>query len=137
MTGMQSKSINYVRGTLKLRLLLWFIAQRMLKAHKTSSEFRETIQRKQFVIQMSGPGSLSTRYFEVDAVSINSRATSHPAPDLRIHFPDPEDGVHLLIRGGQTGFMYAVQEGKVILEGDLSILFWFSTISRWLRPRTT
>ena len=134
---MQSKSINYVRGTLKLRFLLWFIAQRMLKAHKTSTEFRDTIQRNQFVIQISGPGSLSTRHFEIDTARINTRATVHPAPDLKIHFHDPEDGVQLLVRGGQTAFMYAVQEGKVVLEGDISILFWFSTISRWLKPKSS
>ncbi len=123
-----------IKGTLKLQILLWYIAHRLQVANKKSEEFRKTIKDKKFVLQIGTHNAFCVRYFSVSDGRIFSETRKHDQPDLTIQFKTAEDGFELLAKGSQTSFMYALQEGKINMQGDPSILFWFSGIAHFLKP---
>ena len=54
--------------------------------------------------------------------------------DLTIKFKDSMTGVKLLTKGSLPAFMTAVQEGKLSIEGDYSLMMWFNKLAKHIVP---
>lgn len=55
--------------------------------------------------------------------------------DLVITFSDSQYGVTTLLKGSNKAFMQGMQDGKIIMEGDYSLLVWFNQIALFIKPQ--
>lgn len=55
--------------------------------------------------------------------------------DLNLIFKNSDQGVKTLIKGEPSAFMSGIQNGSIKMEGDFSLLVWFSKAARLLPPQ--
>lgn len=120
---------------MKLKALLWFIARRMEAEARTNPEFIAKLHGQRFVIQFATENHRTTRFIEVRNNTIHSRMGSHRHADLTMTFANDDVGFRALTAGNQLVFMKGVQEQKIRVEGDMMLMMWFVSISKFLRPR--
>lgn len=119
---------------MKTKMLLWYMARRMELLSRTHPEFIAKLHGRDFTIQIATDEG-AHRYFQVQRNRVTSRNTLHSAPSMQMHFATDAAAFRLLTRGDATTFMAAMQRDEVKVTGDYSLLMWFMSIGRFLRPR--
>lgn len=118
---------------MKFRMLLWYMARRMEMLSRTHPEFIAKLHGRDFVIQVATDEG-AHRFFRVQHNRVTSRNTVHAKPDLDLHFATNEVAFRLLTTGDANSFMAAMQQQEVKVTGDYSLLMWFMSIGKYLRP---
>lgn len=118
---------------MKFRMLLWYMARRMEMLSRTHPEFIAKLHGRDFVIQVATDEGVH-RFFRIQHNRVTSRNTLHDKPDLNLHFADNDVAFRLLTTGEANSFMAAMQKQEVKVTGDYSLLMWFMSIGKYLRP---
>jgi len=74
------------------------------------------------------------RYYVFNNGEFSQHSGHADEPSLTIKFKDSMTGVKLLTKGNVTGFMTAVQEKKLSIEGDYSLMMWFNKLAKHIVP---
>ena len=119
----------------QFQLLLLFIATRMRFLSANHAGFMALLYNRKFVIQFQTAGGEVIRYFSVKNGHVYSRAKAHSKPDFTLTFADAEYAVKTLSKGSPMAFMKGMQEGKIKMEGDFSLLMWFNNAAKYLQPK--
>lgn len=119
---------------MKFRVVLWYMARRMELLARTSPEFIGRLQGRNFVLQITTDED-THRYFRVYHNRVESRGLLHEAPSLTLHFKSDETAFKLMSSSNPNVFMTAMQAGDVKFVGDYSLLMWFMSIGKLLRPK--
>lgn len=122
---------------MKLKMLLWYMARRMELLSRTHPGFIAKVHGRDFVIQIQSASGRTVRYFQVQHNRVQSKPEAHPSPDLTITFRHGDYGFTVLTATDKSVFMQGIQEQKIKVEGDFALLMWFTSISRFLRPKRT
>ena len=118
----------------KFRALLWALGLMMRRAARKSPEFREKLDGKDFVFQLQTSDESIVRHYKVAHKQIKSRGRSHYQPAFVISFKDPATGLRILTSKDKNAFMKGIQEKDIVITGDLSLVMWFQSISKYLKP---
>lgn len=119
----------------KFRALLWFLSLMMRKAARKSADFRKQLAGKDFIFQLQTADGKIVRSFKVANEKISSKRRAHSDPAFTISFKDAETGLRLLTSKDKNAFMRGIQEKDIVISGDLSLVMWFQSISKYLKPK--
>lgn len=119
---------------MRLRVLLWYMARRMEAEARTNPEFIAQLHGRNFVIQFTTESKRVARFYAVRKNRVYSRSGFHRQPSLTITFANAEYGFRTLTARDKMAFMQGVQEQKIRVEGDFSLLMWFVGIAKYLKP---
>lgn len=118
---------------MKFRLLLWYMARRMELLARTNADFIAKLHGRDFTLQISSAEG-THRFFRVHHNRVHSDSRIHEKADLTLHFASNDIGVRLLTRAAADDFMQAMQKQEVTVTGDYSLLMWFMSIGKYLKP---
>lgn len=119
---------------MKFKMLLWYMARRMEILARTHPEFIAKLHGRDFVLQLQAESGKTVRYFQVQHNRVYSRGEAHAKPDLVITFKNGDYAFKVLTATDKSIFMHGVQEQKIKVDGDFTLLMWFMGISKYLRP---
>lgn len=119
---------------MKFRVVLWYMARRMELLARSNSDFIARLHGRDFVLQISTEEG-AQRYFRVHHNRVYSRGELHESPDLTLLFKTDEIAFRLLSTADANAFMTAMQAGEVRLSGDMSLLMWFMSVGKYLKPQ--
>lgn len=117
-----------------LDLLLTSIALRMKQLSRSSPKFIELIYDRQFRIEIAAENGVS-KHFIVDHGTISTDSGAGKTADFRLIFANTDYAVKTLLKADPSAFMSGVQDGQIKLEGDYSLLLWFTKTSKLLAPK--
>lgn len=100
---------------------------------RTNADFIAKLHGRDFTLQISSEEG-THRFFRVHHNRVHSDSRIHEKADLTLHFASNAIGVRLLAKAGAEAFMQAMQNQEVKVEGDYSLLMWFMSIGKYLKP---
>lgn len=122
------------------RLMLWLLARRIEVLTETNPAFVAAIRRRVCVLQFETTGGRVARYFSFRAGATGSRSGRHERPSLTFRFSSAAVARRLILamavsRGDSAIMIDAINQGKLRLLGDISLLPWFMQIAAFFPPR--
>ncbi|MFB2538238.1 MULTISPECIES: SCP-2 sterol transfer family protein [unclassified Acinetobacter] len=116
-------------------LLLNAIIYRMKYLAKSNSRFQSLIQDRDFIMQIGVVDGVQY-YVQVSQQQIRhfKKLKDQAQVDFNLQFADTDYAVKTLSAGDSSRLMKGIQEGRVTVEGDYSLLVWFGKASRLLMP---
>ncbi|GAA0316744.1 hypothetical protein [Psychrobacter aestuarii] len=118
-----------------LDVLLAVIGYRLsMLASSDNEDVQALFADRQATIEFTSEETGVARYYVFDNGEFSQHSGHADAPSLSIKFKDSMTGVKLLTQGNATGFMTAVQEGKLSMEGDYSLIMWFNKLAKHIVP---
>ncbi|WP_227429062.1 hypothetical protein [Psychrobacter sp. I-STPA6b] len=118
-----------------LDALLAAIGYRLsMLADSNNKEFTELLVDRDVTIQIGSEAAGVARYYHFNNGKFSQHAGKAESPSLSIDFQDSATGVKLLTGGDVAAFMTAIQEGKLSMEGDYSLLMWFNKLAKHIVP---
>ena len=117
-----------------LDLLLASVALRMKQLSRTSPQFIELIYDRQFCIEIAAQNGAS-RQFIIDHGKVSTASTTGKTADFSLIFADTDYAMKTLLKGEPSAFMSGIQSGQIKIEGDYSLLMWFSKTAKLLLPK--
>lgn len=119
-----------------LDALLAAIGLRLSMLAKGDDEmFAELIKDRQVTLQLGSQAAGVARYYRFDNGRFQQASGTAADADLTIDFNDSGTGVQLLTQGNAAAFMTAIQDGKLTMQGDYSLLMWFNQLAKHLVPK--
>lgn len=119
---------------IKFPLLLWALSLLMKKAARKNSDFRKQLEGKDFAFQLQTADGNIVRQFVVANNSIRSKRKAHSNPAFTISFKNADTGLRILTSKDKNAFMRAIQDKDIAISGDLSLVMWFQSVSKYLKP---
>ncbi|MAK89707.1 MAG: helicase [Oceanospirillaceae bacterium] len=119
----------------KFRMLLWALSLIMKKAAKKNPDFRKQLEGKNFAFQLQTADGGIARQFTVSDNAISSKGRAHKDPAFTISFKDADTGLNILTSKDKNAFMKGIQDKDITIDGDLSLVMWFQSVSKYLKPR--
>lgn len=111
---------------MKFIMLVWALSWKMFYKSRTSENVQQHIGDKDLVFQLQTNNGLICRQFVVAKQRIRSRWGKHSHPTLLISFRDAQFGAEVLTAEWKTlAFMEGFREGKIKVEGDLTLFNWY------------
>lgn len=118
-----------------LDVLLAVIGYRLsMLASSDNEDVQALLADRQVTIELASEESGVARYYQFDNGEFSQHSGHADEPTLTINFKDSMTGVKLLTQGNAMGFMTAVQEGKLSMEGDYSLIMWFNKLAKHVVP---
>lgn len=118
-----------------LDVLLAVVGYRLsMLADSDNEEFAKLLADRKVVIEIASEESDVARHFSFDNCKFEQKSGHADKADLTIKFKDSITGVKLLTKGSLPAFMTAVQEGKLSIEGDYSLMMWFNKLAKHIVP---
>lgn len=118
-----------------LDVLLAVIGYRLsMLADSDNEEFKALLDDKKVTIEIASEAADVARYYQFDNGQFSQHSGHADSADLTINFKDSMTGVKLLTKGSLPDFMTAVQEKKLSIEGDYSLMMWFNKLSKHIVP---
>lgn len=118
-----------------LDALLAIVGYRLsMLADSDNQEFKAHLADRKVTIEFVSEASNIARYFSFDNGQFSQRSGHADKADLTIKFEDSMTGIKLLTKGSLPAFMTAVQQGKLSIEGDYSLLMWFNKLAKYIVP---
>lgn len=118
-----------------LDVLLAVIGYRLsMLADSDNEAFKTLLNDKKVTIEIASDETDVARYYQFDNGSFSQHSGHADNADLTINFKDSITGVKLLTKGSLPAFMTAVQENKLKIEGDYSLMMWFNKLSKHIVP---
>lgn len=94
-----------------------------------NDDYLTLVSGKQKTIQfVSGDGV--ARYYVFDDGKFEQKLGKADTSDVIIHFTDSTKGSKLLLKDSKT-LMQAVQDGTVVVTGDVKLVLWFGQIAKY------
>ena len=124
--------VLWLKG-IQLRLMLWILGWMLHSKSKKSQEFKALLAEKDVVLQFGTMDDKVTRHYIVKNDSISSVGGAHPEATMVLNFTDAPYAVGTLMKQDQMAFMAGVQEQKITVAGDVSLLMWFMTLVKQIR----
>ena len=119
----------------KFRFMLWMLALMMRKAARKNVEFKEKLKGKDFSFQIKTEDGKAARCYVVAEQRIKSRRGLVVDPAFTISFKDAATGFNIITSSNKNAFMKGIQDKDILISGDLSLVMWFQSISKYLKPR--
>lgn len=117
----------------KFRALLWALGLLMKKSARKSADFQKQLEGKNFVFQLQTLDGKAARHYLVGDKQIKSKRGQYEKPAFTISFKDAETGLRILTSKDKNAFMKGIQEKDIVITGDLSLVMWFQSISKYLK----
>lgn len=118
-----------------LDVLLAVVGYRLsMLADSDNEKFQQLLADRQVVIEIASEEADIARHFSFDNGQFEQKSGAAEKADLTIKFKDSMTGVKLLTKGSLPAFMTAVQEGKLSIEGDYSLMMWFNKLAKHIVP---
>ncbi|HET8704719.1 MAG TPA: helicase [Pseudomonadales bacterium] len=119
------------------RLALWFLGLRLWWLSRFNPEVQERLVDKDFIFQFQTKDGSAGRYLIVKNNRINSRGGVHAQPNVAIQFQDADYALEAFKAQAkdQMAMMKGVQEQKIAIVGDYSLLMWFMGIGKYIGPQ--
>jgi len=95
---------------------------------------RKQLEGKDFAFQLQTADGGIVRQFVVANNSIRSKRKAHSNPAFTISFKNADTGLRILTSKDKNAFMRAIQEKDIAISGDLSLVMWFQSVSKYLKP---
>lgn len=118
-----------------LDVLLAVVGYRLsMLACSDNEEVQALLADRQATIELSSEETGVARYYVFNNGEFSQHSGHADEPSLSIKFKDSMTGVKLLTKGNIAGFMTAVQEKKLTIEGDYSLMMWFNKLAKHIVP---
>ena len=121
---------------MKFRMLLWALGLMMKKASKNNPEFIKQLVGKDFTFQIQTQDGKQVRHFIVKDERIKSKGGAAKDPAFSISFKDAETGMFIMTSKDKNAFMKGIQEKDIKIDGDLSLVMWFQSIVKHVKPKS-
>ncbi|MFQ3170488.1 MAG: hypothetical protein ACI9DG_000503 [Oleispira sp.] len=121
---------------MKFRMLLWALGLMMKKASKNNPEFIKQLVGKDFTFQIQTQDGKQVRHFIVKDERIKSKGGAAKDPAFSISFKDAETGMFIMTAKDKNAFMKGIQEKDIKIDGDLSLVMWFQSIVKHVKPKS-
>lgn len=118
----------------KFRALLWALGLLMRKSARKNPDFRKQLEGKDFAFQLQTVDGKIVRHYKIADNKIVSKRRAHKDPAFTISFKDAETGLRIMTSKDKNAFMGGIQTKEVVISGDLSLVMWFQSISKYLKP---
>lgn len=118
---------------LKFRLMLWAISLLMKRAARNNADFRKQLEGKDFAFQLQTADGEIVRQFVVANNAIASKRKAHANPAFTISFKNADTGLRILTSKDKNAFMKGIQDKDIMISGDLSLVMWFQSVSKYLK----
>lgn len=122
---------------MKLKILLWLLAQRYKRAVRRSDGMQLHVSKDGPVVQFDSKKGGAKRFFDFTESHLTSRQSLHPAPDLTIRFASSRAGFNIMWSTAtgkdKNAFMKGIQDKCIEVEGDPMKLIWFQKSLKYLR----
>lgn len=107
---------------------------RMKQLAKTSPKFIELIHDRQLNIQICAETGMA-RQIIINKHEIDSEPGLNKDADFTLIFKDSDQGVKTLLKGDPSAFIAGIKNGSIKIDGDQTVLVWFSKAMRLLPPK--
>lgn len=118
----------------KFRALLWALGLLMRKSARKNSDFRKQLEGKNFAFQIQTANGKAVRHYKIADKKVVSKRRAHKKPAFIISFKDAQTGLRIMTSKDKNAFMKGIQEKDIVISGDLSLVMWFQSISKYLKP---
>lgn len=121
------------------RLMLWLLSKRIVALSENHEGFQAAIRRRRCVIQFKTHNNKVARYFSFAGGQVLSEAKLHDSPSITFSFRTAAVARKLILGMAKTPddksvFIEAINQGKLRLQGDISLMTWFMEISDFFAP---
>ncbi|MFY9180573.1 MAG: helicase [Venatoribacter sp.] len=120
---------------MKFRALLWLLSIFMKKAARKNPDFQKQLKDKDFAFQIKTEDGSAIRAYKIKDNQVYSKRSGLNHPAFTISFKDADTGVRILTSKDKNAFMRGIQEKDIVITGDLSLVMWFQSISKYLKPQ--
>lgn len=118
-----------------LDVLLALVGYRLsMLADGDNEDVKALLADRKVIIELASDEADIARYFSFDNGKFSQHSGRAEKADLTINFKDSMTGVKLLTKGSLPAFMTAVQEKKLAIEGDYSLMMWFNKLAKHIVP---
>ena len=118
-----------------LDVLLAVVGYRLsMLADGDNEDFKKLLADRKVIIELTSEEADIARYFSFDNGQFSQHSGHADKADLTIKFKDSMTGVKLLTKGNLPAFMTAVQENKLSIDGDYSLMMWFNKLAKYIVP---
>lgn len=118
-----------------LDVLLTLVGYRLsMLADSDDEDVKALFADRNVTIEFASTEADIARHFVFNNGSFVQYSGQAKDADLTITFQDSMTGVKLLTKGSLPAFMTAVQEGKLSIEGDYSLMMWFNKLAKHIVP---
>lgn len=118
-----------------LDVLLAVVGYRLsMLADGNNEDFKKLLADRKVIIELTSEEADIARYFSFDNGQFSQHSGHADKADLTIKFKDSMTGVKLLTKGNLPAFMTAVQENKLSIDGDYSLMMWFNKLAKYIVP---
>lgn len=121
---------------MKFRMLLWALGLMMKKASKKNPDFQKQLAGKDFAFQIQTQDGKIARHFIVKNDRVKSKSGVVKDPAFSISFKDSETGLYIMTAKDKNAFMKGIQEKDIKIDGDLSLVMWFQSIVKHVKPKS-
>lgn len=119
----------------KFKAMLWLLGFLLRKAARKNPDFQKQLEGKNFVFQLQTQDGKAVRSYRIAEQQIRSRGRAHRSPAFSISFKDAQTGLRILTSKDKNAFMKGIQDKDILIKGDLSLVMWFQSISKYLKPK--
>lgn len=116
-----------------LDLFLAGLVLRMKQLANHDPNFMALIYEKQCCIQISVKNGISRQIFFQKGL-IDTTTDTHRPADLTIEFDNSTFAIKTFVQGTPRAFLQGVQQEKIQMQGDFSLLMWFSQLAKFIPP---
>lgn len=119
---------------MKFRLLLWALGLMMKKASKKNPDFQKQLAGKDFTFQIKTQDDAIARQFIVKNDRIKSKSGLAKDAAFSIGFKDGDTGISIMTAKDKNAFMKGIQDKDIKIDGDLSLVMWFQSVVKHIKP---
>ncbi len=119
---------------MKFKILLWFLGRLLKKASKKNPDFQKKIQDKNVVIQFQTKDKRIAKHYVFANNQVKSITGQHENSNLTLSFFDANYAFELLKKPKMNLFMQGIQEQKISISGDMSLVMWFMSLTKLIMP---
>lgn len=121
------------------RVLLWALGRRIEWLARNDVDFKKSIAKRRCVLQFQTEDRSIARYYSFSGGKTQSVNQLHERPSLIFVFESPRVVRQLMMDMAKAPddralFMNAMNRGQIRIQGDISLLTWFMTLSDHFAP---
>jgi ubiquinone biosynthesis protein UbiJ len=120
---------------MKFRMLLWALGLMMKKASKSNPDFRKQLAGKDFSFQIQTQDGKLARHYIVKDERVKSKSGAAKDPAFSISFKNTDTGLYIMTAKDKNAFMKGIQDKDIKIDGDLSLVMWFQSIVKHVKPK--
>ena len=117
-------------------VLLWVLGWRLRWLGRHHEDFQNKIRGKDFILQFRTVSGKVARYYHVTTDGVLAYPGLHEKPVVTLEFKDAAYAFSIILEAAKkpSVLMSAMQSQGVKANGDLSLMMWFVSIVKYLKP---